>query len=117
MDDPLLLFSVLYGLWVTSYNTFDGDAVRDRAAEYLAAAEKQPNIAPLMIGRRLVGISLAHTGSLAAGLAELDNARRLYNPIEHRPLATRFGQDIGVGILFQRALPLWMLGSPGRRSR
>ena len=43
LDDPLLLFSVLYGLWVASYNTFDGDAVRERAAECLAAAEKQPN--------------------------------------------------------------------------
>jgi hypothetical protein len=27
-------------------------------------------------------------------------------------LATRFGQEIGTGILFQRALPLWMLGYP-----
>ena len=112
LDDPLLLFSVLYGLWVASYNTFDGDAVRERAAECLAAAEKQPNTAPLMVGRRLMGISLAHTGDLAEGRANLDNARRLYNPVEHRPLATRFGQDIGVAILFQRALPLWMLGYP-----
>ena len=112
LDDPLLLFSVLYGLWVASYNTFDGDTVRERAAEYLKAAEKQPNTAPLMIGRRLMGISLTHTGDLAEGRANLDNARRLYNPVEHRPLATRFGQDIGVGILFQRALPLWMLGYP-----
>ena len=40
LDDPLLLLSVLYGLWVASYNTFDGDAVRERAAECLAAAEK-----------------------------------------------------------------------------
>ena len=112
LDDPLLLFSVLYGLWVASYNTFDGDAVRERAAECLAAAEKQSNTAPLMVGRRLMGISLAHTGDLAEGRANLDNARRLYNPVEHRPLATRFGQDIGVAILFQRALPLWMLGYP-----
>ena len=112
LDDPLLLFSVLYGLWVASYNTFDGDAVRERATEYLAAAQKQPNTTPLMVGRRLMGISLAHTGDLAEGRLNLDDARRLYNPVEHRPLATRFGQDIGVGILFQRALPLWMLGYP-----
>ena len=112
LDDPLLLFSVLYGLWVASYNTFDGDAVRERAVECLAAAEKQSNTASLMVGRRLIGISLAHTGDLAEGRVNLDTARRLYNPIEHRPLATRFGQDIGVAILFQRALPLWMLGYP-----
>ena len=112
LDDPLLLFSVLYGLWVASYNTFDGDAVRERAAECLAAAEKQSNTAPLMVGRRLMGISLTHTGDLAEGRANLDNAWQLYNPVDHRPLATRFGQDIGVAILFQRALSLWMLGYP-----
>ena len=61
LDDPLLLFSVLYGLWVASYNTFDGDSVRERAVECLAAAEKQSNTASLMVGRRLMGISLAHT--------------------------------------------------------
>jgi predicted ATPase len=112
LDDPLLLFSVLYGLWVASYNTFDGDAVRERAAECLAAAERQSNTAPLMVGRRLMGISLTHTGDLAEGRANLDSAWQLYNPVDHRPLATRFGQDIGVAILFQRALPLWMLGYP-----
>ncbi len=111
-DDPLLLFSVLYGLWVASYNTFDGDTVRERAADFLAAAEKQPNIVPLMVGRRLMGISLSHTGDPAEGRAHLDYVWRLYNPVEHRPLATRFSQDIGVGTLFQRAWPLWVLGYP-----
>jgi class 3 adenylate cyclase len=112
LEDPLLLFSVLYGLWVASYNTFDGDSVRERAAQFLAAAERQAATVPLMVGRRLMGISLAHTGDLVSGRAHLDDARRLYNAAEHRSLATRFGEDIGIGILFQRALPLWMLGYP-----
>ena len=112
LEDPLLLFSVLYGAWVASYNTFEGDAVLQRAAECLEAAERQATPVPLMVGRRLMGISLFHTGKPAEGRAHLDYARKLYNPAEHRPLATRFGQDVGIGILFQRALPLWMLGYP-----
>ena len=112
LEDPLLLFSVFYGAWVASYNTFEGDAVLRRAEECLAAAEKQSTPVALMVGRRLMGISLFHTGKLSEGRAHLDYARRLYNPAEHRPLATRFGQDIGVGILYMRALPLWMLGYP-----
>ena len=32
--------------------------------------------------------------------------------LEHRPLGTRFGQDIGVAILSWRALTLWALGYP-----
>src|SRR5262249_57275954 len=30
----------------------------------------------------------------------------------HRPLATRFGQDVGVSIFVYRALAQWMLGHP-----
>ena len=28
-EDPLLLFSVLYGVWVANYVAFNGDAIRD----------------------------------------------------------------------------------------
>ena len=41
-----------------------------------------------------------------------DQAIALYDPVEHRPLATRFGQDVGVAILSYRSLALWMLGYP-----
>jgi predicted ATPase len=112
LDDPLVLFSVLYGLWVASYNAFDGNKVQEHAAQCLAAAEKEGATIPLMVGHRLMGISLFHTGDLTEGKAHLDRAKRLFDPAEHRPLATRFGQDIGVGISYQRSLPQWMLGYP-----
>jgi predicted ATPase len=35
---------------------------------------------------------------------------QLYDPVEHRPLATKFGQDIGVANLFNRSMALWLLG-------
>ena len=40
-EDPLLLFSVLYGFWVANIVAFNGDAVRELAAQFLALAEKQ----------------------------------------------------------------------------
>ena len=40
-DDPLLLFSVLYGFWASSYVGFNGAVMRDLAAQFLALAEKQ----------------------------------------------------------------------------
>jgi hypothetical protein len=40
-EDPLLLFSALYGFWVASLNAFDGDVVRDLAAQFLSLAEPQ----------------------------------------------------------------------------
>jgi hypothetical protein len=65
-----------------------------------------------MIGHRLMGMSLVGTGAIAEGRQHLDRAIALYNPAEHRPLATRFGQDLGVSILSYRSLALWFLGYP-----
>ena len=111
-EDPLLLFSVLYGFWVANYVAFNGDVVRELAAQFLALAEKQGATVPLMIGHRLMGISLLHTGDIAQGRAHYDQAIALYDPAEHRPLATRFGQDVRVAILSYRSWALWMLGYP-----
>jgi hypothetical protein len=65
-----------------------------------------------MIGHRLLGNSLLCVGDFAEGLAHLDRALALYDPAAHRPLATRFGQDIGVAILSFRPFALSMLGYP-----
>ena len=111
-EDPLLLFSVLYGFWGASYIAFNGDVVRELAAHFLALAEKREAKVPLMIGHRLVGASLFHTGNIAEGRAHFDRAIALYDPTEHRPLATQFGQDVGVVILSRRSLALWLLGNP-----
>ena len=111
-EDPLLLFSVLYGFWVANYVAFNGDVMRELAAQFLALAEKQGATVPLMIGHRLMGISLLYTGDIAEGRAHFDRAIALYDPAEHRPLATRFGQDVGVAILCFRSWALWMLGYP-----
>ena len=111
-EDPLLLFSVLYGFWVANYVAFNGDVMRELAAQFLALAEKQGATVPLMIGHRLMGISLLCTGDIAEGRAHFDQAIALYDPAEHRPLATRFGQDVRVAILSYRSLALWLLGYP-----
>jgi predicted ATPase len=111
-EDPLLLFSVLYGFWGASYIAFNGDVVCELAAQFLAFAEKREAKVPLMIGHRLVGASLFHTGNIAEGRAHFDRAIALYDPTKHRPLATQFGQDVGVVILSRRSLALWLLGNP-----
>jgi hypothetical protein len=68
-EDPLLLFSVLYGIWVANYVAFNGGVMRKLAAEFLALAEKQKATVPLMIGHRLMGSSLLLTGDLTQGRA------------------------------------------------
>src|SRR5271154_3847282 len=74
VEDPLLLFTVLYGFWAANYIAFNGDAVRALAAQFLALAEKQGTTVPLMVGHRLMGTSLMCTGDLAEGRAHYDQA-------------------------------------------
>ena len=111
-EDPLLLFSVLYGLLAANFVAFNGDAACKLATDILALAEKQGTTAPLMIGHRIMGSSLLMTGDIAEGRAHYDQALAFYSPAEHRPLATRFGQDVRVSILSFRPLALWLLGYP-----
>jgi class 3 adenylate cyclase/predicted ATPase len=111
-EDPLLLFSVLYGVWAASYVAFHGEVVRELSSQFVALAEKQRQIVPLMIGHRLMGNALMLTGDIAPGRAHYNQAFALYDPARHRPLAMRFGQDVGVSIFVFRALAQWMLGYP-----
>jgi predicted ATPase len=106
------LFSVLYGVWTANYGASNGDATRELAAQFLALAEKQGTTAPLLIAHRIMGISLACTGDIAEGRAHDDQAIALYDPAEHRPLATRFSVDARVSALCYRSWALWFLGYP-----
>jgi len=49
-EDPLLVFSVLYSFWAASYTEFNGDAMRELAAQFMALAEQQGVTIPLMVG-------------------------------------------------------------------
>jgi len=111
-EDPLLLFVVLYGFWAANYIAFNGDIVRDLGAQFFAMVKKQATIAPQMIGHRLMGTSLLSTGEIAEARAHFDKGIALYDPTEHRTLATRFGVDVRVSILSYRSWALWMLGYP-----
>jgi class 3 adenylate cyclase/predicted ATPase len=109
-EDPLLLFSVLYGFWVANYIAFNGDVMRGLATEFLRLAEKQAATVPLMIGHRIMGFSLMHTGEIVEGRAHLDRTMMLYDPADHRHLAARFGHDVRVATLSLHSFATCVLG-------
>ena len=111
-EDPLVLFSVLYGVWVANYAGFNSDVMRELAAQFLALAEKRGATVPRMVGHRLLATSLLSAGDFVEARAHYDRALALYDPVAHRPLVTRFGQDVRVAILARRSLNLWLLGYP-----
>jgi hypothetical protein len=75
-EDPLLLFSVLYGLWAANLVSFNGDALRELATQFVALAEKQGATGPLIIGHRLMATSLTCTGDIwKAGCTMIGQSR------------------------------------------
>jgi hypothetical protein len=111
-EDPLMLFSVLYGVWVANVSAFNGDITRDLAAQFLAMAKEEGTTIPLIMGHRIMGRTLIDTGNLAEGRAHCDEAMALYDPAKHRSVAMRFGQEAGVSIRSFRAYSIWLLGYP-----
>jgi tetratricopeptide (TPR) repeat protein len=116
LEDPLLLFSVLYGFWVANYVAFNGDLMRELAAQFLSLAEKQKAIVPRMTGHRIVGTTLLYMGDFAKARLHLDQALALYDPIEHRPLAARFGTDAAVSSLILSIDGSMVIGLSRRRT-
>jgi predicted ATPase len=57
-------------------------------------------------------VTLVLTGNFAEAVVHEDQVIALYDPVEHRPLATRFVQDARVVTLIYRSLALWALGYP-----
>jgi predicted ATPase len=65
-----------------------------------------------MGGHRAMSVALVLMGNFAEAVVHADQALALYDPVEHRPLATWFVQDPRVLALIYRSLGLWALGYP-----
>ena len=111
-EDPLLLFSVLYGVFIANVAAFNGDVCRDVTTHTLELAEKQSASFPRVLGHNLLSASLLYRGDIAEGKAHFDQGLALYDPDAHRPLATRFGEDQRVANWSLRSWALWLLGYP-----
>ena len=56
-EDPLALYSVLYGVWSANYTMYNGAAIRELAGQFLELAVKDGTKIPLMVGHRLMASS------------------------------------------------------------
>jgi class 3 adenylate cyclase/predicted ATPase len=111
-EDPLALFSILYGVWVWNFAAFNSCATLELASQFLTLAGEQDETLPLAIGHRITASSLLVAGHIAKAREHFDRASALYNPDKHRPLAARIGHDLGVMTLCHRGIDLWLLGYP-----
>jgi class 3 adenylate cyclase len=103
-------FSILYGLWAANYVAARIGVAHDLGNEYLDVAKRNGDATFLMIGQRIVGAGLIAAGRHREGLLSLRQAEQHYDPLRHRPLSYRFGQDIGLSVLCHEVWALWFLG-------
>jgi predicted ATPase len=111
MDDPQTLYTVLEGFFYVNHVAPSGGAALEIAQRYLALAQKNAALAPLIVGHRLVGESSMFVGNILASRAHYDQAIALYDPTKDDK-RTKWGGVHWVGSLSLRALALWLLGQP-----
>ena len=111
-EDPLALFSILYGVWVWNFAAFNNRVTLDLATQFFALAREQDATLPLAIGHRITASSLLVAGEIAKAREHFASASALYDADKHRPLVARIGHDLGVMTLSHRGIDLWLLGYP-----
>jgi predicted ATPase len=112
-----LHFSVLYGLYVSNFAAGAIAASLDHATNFLSVAQSQPSSDPLLVGHRILALSLIFSGDYRVALAHAETAASLHRPDEHRDSALRYGQDIGVNAFGVLSWALWHCGYPDQSAR
>jgi class 3 adenylate cyclase/predicted ATPase len=108
------------GLWgkagqrsMARYALVEGAEQLKRALDQIATLPATPALRREEIKLRVAfANALALTGDFVAGKEHYDRALAIYDPAEHRPIATRSGRDVGVTLLSFRSACLWLLGYP-----
>jgi predicted ATPase len=106
------LFPVLWGLWRFYFVRAEYQTARDLAEQCLSLAQRVHDTALLLLAHQVLGATVYYRGEVTLGRVHLEQGLALYDPQEHRPLAVRYGLDLGVWCLSYVAHPLWLLGYP-----
>jgi TOMM system kinase/cyclase fusion protein len=106
------LFPVLWGLWRFYFVRAQYQTARELAEQCLSLAQRVQDSALLLVAHHALGSTVYYLGEVSSGRVHLEQGLTLYNPQEHRPLAVRYGLDLGVWCRSYVAWPLWLLGYP-----
>jgi tetratricopeptide (TPR) repeat protein len=111
LDETRQLFRALIGLSLHYYQ-LPGQlpASTDFAKQALVIAERTGEVYHGLVAYTRLGICLYMSGELSQAREHLERAVDLYDPDEHRALASVWGQDWGI---FARAYLAWAVGQLG----
>ena len=106
------LFPVLWGLWRFYWMQAEHQTARELAEQCLSLSQLLQDPALLLGAHFALGGTLLFCGEFAPARASLEQGIAFYNAREHRSLAFRYGQDLGVTDLSYASWALWFLGYP-----
>jgi predicted ATPase len=112
IDNPQQLFPVLRGLHGYYNVRPELQTAYGLGEQLLALAQQVRDPAVLMMAHRALGLTLFWRGVPAAAHTHFVQVRALYDPQQHRPLVSLYGEDVGVYCHSQDAWTLWYLGYP-----
>ena len=112
LDDPLLLFGVLFATMIAKITAFEGRVTLDLADSFSALAEKQSDVGVKIAFLNFRSQTRFMAGEFAEARAFADRSLALFDPLQHRWLAARFGDDQRVINLAFRSLVLFVMGYP-----
>jgi predicted ATPase len=113
VEETAQLFPVLWGLWQFYLATAAYQTSHELGQQLLSLAQGAHDPALLLMAHDALGTTLLFQGALASSLTHFEAGIALYDPQQHRALATRYaGEDPGVVCRGLAALTLWFLGYP-----
>jgi predicted ATPase len=106
------LFQALWGLWYFYLVRAEFQTAHELGEQLLNWAQRVQAPVLLLLAHRMLGQTLSFLGEFSAAQGHLERGMTLYDPEQHRSLASLYGQDQGVTCRSWAALALWCLGYP-----
>jgi predicted ATPase/class 3 adenylate cyclase len=105
-------FPALWGSWRLYFMRGELRTARELGEQLLSLAQRFQDTTLLLVAHQALGGTLMYLGEQASAYAHLEQGLALYDTHQHRPLAFRYGVDLGVWCLAYAAWSLWLLGFP-----
>ncbi len=115
LGDASLQLPAVYGQWGSLY--IKGTGTGELAKRYNVLAEAQGESGLRLVGLRMLGLERFHEGRFRESLVLVRKSLDIYDPVAHRDLASRFGQDPRTAATNHETWNLWHLGFPDQAAR
>ena len=117
LNDPEYRLRALYGLWLNCLHSGDSAGALDAARRLATGAPDNTPQADLLVGERILGLTLHSLGDHANALRHIDHMLEHYVAPPNGSHLERYQFDQKVTARSQKSVILWMMGFPEQAVR